>query len=148
MIRLPPRRRYAVYAAAIGLWLSGAVWLVAHYWLVKQGDYGPETSPAEPLSIKIHGGFAMAALWLLGLLWGVHVVHGWRTRRGRLTGALLLGLLGMLVVTGWLLYYLGDEGWREWASLLHWAIGLAALPLFLWHRFARKPARRARRNGD
>lgn len=144
MIRLPALRRYGVYGVAAGLWLSGAAWLVAHYWLVRQGEYGPETSPLEPWTLKLHGGFAMAALWLLGLLWGVHVINGWRMRRGRLTGALLLGLLAPLIATGWLLYYLGDEDWRGWASLVHWAIGLGVLPFFLWHRFARKPARRAR----
>ena len=146
MIRLPTPRRYGVYGVAVGLWLSGAVWLIAHYWLVRQGEYGPETSPVEPLSLKVHGGFAMAGLWFLGLLWGVHVVAGWRMRRGRLTGALLFGSLGPLVGTGWLLYYLGDETWRAWASIAHWTIGLAALPLFLWHRFARKPIRRRGRD--
>ena len=135
-VALGARRRWAVYITAAGLWASGALWLVAHYFLIRQGEYGPETSPAEPWSLDVHGGFAMASLWIAGLLWGVHVLRGWRSRRRRWSGGLLLCILLVLAVTGYLLYYLGDEGLRAIASLVHWVVGLLLLPLFLWHRFA------------
>lgn len=143
-IRLTRGRKLGVYAVALGLWASGAAWLVAHYWLVRQGEFGPETSPIEPWMLDLHGGFAMLALWFMGLLWGVHVLKGWEARRGRWSGGLLLGLLGSLVATGYCLYYVGDETWRGWASLGHWVVGLALLPLFLWHRFAKKRRRPGR----
>lgn len=142
-IKLPTTRRLGLYAVAALLWASGAIWLVAHYYLVAPGDFGPVTSPAEPWALTIHGGAAMAALWFAGLLWGVHVVSGWRGRRGRWSGGLLVGLLGLLAVTGYLLYYVSNDDLRGWTSIVHWVVGLAALPAFLWHRFARKALRRS-----
>jgi hypothetical protein len=137
-IKLGKGRRWSLYGVAAGLWSSGGLWLVAHYLWMKQGDFGPETSPAEPWALDVHGAFAMASLWFAGLLWGVHVLTGWESRRGRWSGGWLLGLLGILAVTGYLLYYVGDDDWRGRASLIHWVVGLALLPMFLWHRFSRK----------
>ncbi len=143
-IKLSRLRRLSVYAVAVGLWLSGAVWLIAHYWLVKQGEYGPQISPIEPWTLDTHGGFAMLAIWALGLLWGIHVLAGWGARRGRWSGGILLGAMAVLMLSGYLLYYMADEDLRGWTSLIHWALGLATLPLFVWHRFTRKPRRPSR----
>jgi MFS family permease len=144
-VKLTRLRRWSLYAVAAGLWLSGGLWLVAHYYWIRQGAFGPETSPAEQWSLDIHGGFAMAALWFTGLLWGVHIVPGWHSRRGRWSGGAMAGLLLLLAVTGYLLYYLGDEDTRGWASVIHWVVGLVTLPLFLLHRFTRKRAAPQRR---
>jgi hypothetical protein len=126
---------------AFGLWASGVVWLLAHYFWIGQGDFGPEISPAEPWALNVHGAFAMLALWFTGLLWGVHVLRGWKMKRGRWSGGIMLAALLLLGVTGYLLYYLGDEVWRAGASLIHWLVGLALLPIFFWHRFGRKSVR-------
>ena len=135
--RLRVGRRRLVNGVGLGLWASGLVWLVLHYFLRSKGEFGPEPSPLEPWSLKLHGLFAFGALWTLGLLWGVHVVNGWGTRRRRWSGSLVLGALGLLTVSGWLLYYAGSDQVRGVVSILHWAIGLAALPLYLAHRLIR-----------
>ena len=137
-IGLRAGRRRLLYGVAAVLWMTGAVWLAAHYFWTKQGEYGPQTSPAEPWSLRLHGLFAMAALAFLGLLWAVHIVRGWRARRGRVSGSVLFGLALVLVLTGYLLYYIGDDDLRGWTSLIHWTLGLAALPAFLLHRFLPK----------
>ncbi len=137
-IRLGTGRRRLVDATAALLWASGAAWLVAHYFLIRQGPYGPQTSPAEPWALRLHGLVAMIALALLGLLWGVHVVRGWRARRARWSGGALLAVAAVLGVTGYLLYYLGDETLRQGVSWLHWGLGLAALVVFVAHRVAPK----------
>jgi hypothetical protein len=140
-VALSGRRRRGIYAVGAGLWGSGALWLVAHYFWLRQGEYGPEVSPAEPVALAAHGAFAMVSLWFAGLLWGVHVLAGWRSGRGRWSGGLTLAGLLVLAVTGYLLYYVGDDGRRAAASLVHWVLGLALLPLFLWHRLGPKPAK-------
>ena len=137
-MRLRPGRRRLLYAVAAALWASGALWLVAHYFWAGQSEYGPATSPAEPWALRLHGLFAMAALAFLGLLWAVHVVRGWTAGRRRWSGGLLFALSLVLVLTGYLLYYVGDDDLRGWASLAHWSLGLAALPAFLLHRFLPK----------
>lgn len=134
-MRLATRRRRLLYAVLATLWASGGLWLVAHYFWIGQGEYGPAISPAEPWALRLHGAAAIATTAFLGLLWAVHVVRGWIARRRRWTGGTLVGAAAVLVVTGYLLYYVGDDDWRAWVSLVHWIIGLAALPAFLLHRF-------------
>jgi hypothetical protein len=81
-----------------------------------------------------HGAFALTGTWMLGLLWGMHIPRGWSTGRRRRSGALLVVVSAWLILSGYLLYYLGDERVRAATSLLHWASG-AACPLAIFaHR--------------
>jgi len=137
-IRLPRPRRLGVYAVALGLWGSGVGWLVLRYGFRRVGEFGPEASPLEPWALKLHGAFAFASLWTLGLLWGAHIVNGWGAGRRRWSGSGLLGLLLFLSVTGYLLYYAGGDEVRAVVSPLHWITGLAIVAAFLLHRFARE----------
>jgi hypothetical protein len=134
-IRLPKGRRLFVYAVAAAVWITGAGWLVFHHFVRVQAEFGPMASPLEPWWLRLHGAAAFGALLILGLLWGVHVVNGWRARRRRWSGGLLLGATVVLIVSGYLLYYAGDETLRNAVSLLHWVLGLGAPAAFLWHRF-------------
>jgi len=134
-IRLSASRRAAVYVVFAATWLTGGLWLLFHYFLTSQGEFGPEPHPLEPSWLRLHGAAAFAALWTLGLLWGVHIVNAWQARRRRWSGGALFGVGAVLIVTGWLLYYAGDDGLRSVASIAHWGLGLAAPALFLFHRF-------------
>ncbi len=92
--------------------------------------------------LRLHGAAGFATLWLLGLLWVVHLVPGWNARR-RPSGIVLASMLCALVVTGWGLYYAGGDELRATISLVHWTVG-AALPVFLLPhvlrgRYARPP---------
>jgi len=140
--RLSPFRRIAVYTVGIGVWLSGVLWLLFHYLVVDRGPLGPTASPLEPWSLTLHGAFGFAAIWVFGLLWGAHVPAGWSGKRRRLSGGLLVGLLGWLIISGYLLYYVGDEQVRAVASITHWAIGLIVPIGFFAHRY-----RRSRQSG-
>jgi MYXO-CTERM domain-containing protein len=137
-VRLSKARRIGVSVVALGIWASGAAWLGAHYFLRLNTTFGFETNPAEPWLLATHGAFAFASLFSLGLLWGVHVVNGWAVRRRRMSGGVLLGAVAFLALTGYLLYYAGDDTLRNITSIAHWAVGLAALGLFLGHRFRRR----------
>lgn len=130
-------RQVTVYVISLGLWVTGAVWLLAHYFLVYEGPFGPNPHPLEFWSIAAHGAFGFASLWLLGLLWSVHIPAGWRSLRRRWTGSIMFGVSGFLIVSGYLLYYLGSAEMIPVVALLHWGIGLACPALFLLHRFAR-----------
>jgi hypothetical protein len=132
-VHMSQRRRLWVYGVSIGLWLSGALWLVFHYFLTREGEFGTTSHPLEPWWLRLHGAFAFAAIWTFGLLWGVHIVHGWSMRRHRRSGGLLVALLATLTLSGYLLYYAGDDELRSAVSVLHWAIGLGAPLLLLAH---------------
>jgi hypothetical protein len=86
---------------------------------------------------------AFATLWSFGLVWGVHIVAGWRTRQQRLSGAIAVTFLVWLSDTGYLLYYLTDDHWRGISAIAHWTAGLALPVLLAAHIFlARRRARR------
>lgn len=141
-VRLPPRRRWLVNGVGLGVWASGVLWLVFHYFLQTKGDLGPEPSLLEPWWLKLHAAFAFVAIWTLGLLWGVHVASGWGQGRRRLSGGGLLAVMGALIVTGYLLYYAGSDEVRSGVSIFHWTVGLALPALYLVHRLAASRRRR------
>lgn len=115
------------------LWLSGAVWLVLHNFLRVEGEFGPEINPLEPWMLRLHGAAMIGALLGIGSLLVVHVWRGWGYRSQRWIGVALISLAAFLTVTGYLLYYVGDDEWRGWISVAHWAGGIIALAAFLVH---------------
>ena len=115
------------------LWLSGAVWLLLHHYGQLQGEFGPEVNPAEPWMLRLHGFALIPLLMGMGTLLLAHIPKGWRYRRQRIAGIILTAVMAILTVTGYLLYYLGDEGLRGTASVVHWAIGLGAPIVLAWH---------------
>jgi hypothetical protein len=137
--------RLGTYGVGLGVWLSGAIWLAFHYFVAAPGRFGPMPDPLEPWWLRLHGAFAFAALWLLGSLSTVHVAREWRAGRKRPTGIALVGVLAWLILSGYLLYYVGDDSLRDSVSVLHWSIGLACPVLFAWHGWSawRKRRRRA-----
>jgi hypothetical protein len=132
-LRLSRRRRYTVYAIGWTLWASGVLWLLFHYALMHKGTFGDEPNLLEPWWLRLHSAMAFATLWGFGLVWGVHIVAAWRTRRQRLSGALAVTLLVWLSATGYLLYYLTDDRWRGISAVAHWATGLALPALLAAH---------------
>lgn len=137
-------RRWGLYITGIGVWLTGSLWLLYHYFLVKQGEFGPAANPLEPWWLKLHGAFSFAAVWMLGLLWGIHITKLWPHKRKRWSGGMLTGVFALLIGSGYLLYYVGDDRVRPAISILHWGIGLACPVFFGWHRLGRRAARNAR----
>ncbi len=117
--------RRALYAIGAGVWVSGAIWLLVH----------------EPWWLRVHGAFAFASVWMFGLLWGAHVTKKWPASRRRWSGGVLTGILAWLTLSGYLLYYTGNETARSIVSVLHWTIGLACPIPFVWHRLGSRRRR-------
>jgi hypothetical protein len=136
--RLPRSRRVAIYMIGVGVWVTGVLWLLFHYFVVHRGPFGPTVSPLEAWWLTLHGAFAFGAIWIVGVLWGVHIPVGWSGRRRHLSGGLLVGILAWLIISGYLLYYLGDEQLRAATSFTHWLIGLIVPIGFLVHRLKRR----------
>ncbi len=134
-----------LYGAYGLLTLSGVLWLVFHFFLRGKGEFGDAPHPWQPTALQVHGFAAMATLVMLGTLLPGHVRRGWRANKSLRTGVSLLAFNGILALTGYGLYYAGGEKLREWTSLVHWVLGLAApvtMALHVWigHRARRRPA--------
>ena len=140
--------RWQIMLLTIGggmLWLSGAGWLLLHYYGQVQGEFGPQINPVEPWFMRLHGLVMIPALLGFGGLFIVHIPKGWKEEKQRIAGIALTTVLSALILSGYLLYYVGGDDLREWASLFHWVIGLASPVIFIWHylgRTARKAAKK------
>ena len=132
-IRLGSWHQGAVYGATAALAVSGIIWLVLHYFLAVPGEYGPQTHPLEPWMLRLHGAAAMAGLVIYGSLLPVHVRRAWSIRRNIALGIALVTIMLLLTVTGYLLYYAGDENTRPVISAAHWILGLVVPALLVWH---------------
>jgi hypothetical protein len=88
-------------------------------------------STSKSLAMKIHGAAAMAILVLIGTLLIGHVKFAWRAGRNRTNGAFFFSAFGILILTGYGLYYAGGEKLRAWTSWIHIVVGLA-LPILLF----------------
>jgi len=140
-IRLTKRIKTWITCIGLGVWVSGSAWLLFHYCLTPRDASGLPGDPAQPWALKVHGAFAFFAVWIGGLMWGVHVVKAWHVRRHRWSGGALIGALLWLMVSGYLLYYVGDDRYREIISLTHWILGLLLPLAYLTHRLVKKTPR-------
>jgi hypothetical protein len=133
-IKLSRLHQAVLYGAFLVLWVSGVSWYVLHDGLTWLGELPEDlSSPLPPVLLQIHGGAAMAALLVLGSLTPQHIKWAWTGKMNRGTGLLMLATQALLVVTGYALYYAGDEAMRNFASGLHLAIGAGFPLLLLWH---------------
>ena len=132
-VTLSPRRKLLLYAATGLLWVTGVIYIGVQY--SSQGAY--EITPVghwvQSVSMKIHGAVAMIFLMIFGGLLLDHVPTGWRKNEKRITGVWQVVVCSLLILTGWGLYYLGNEEWRSRTRWLHVAVGLFLPLLILVH---------------
>jgi len=135
------QRRWVDWSGS-ALVISGVLWLGFHHFVRVQGEFGPGPHPLESWWLRVHGAAAMLALIVSGSLLPVHVRRGWHQRVNRAWGIALCTVLVLLTLTGYGLYYLGGERWREMTGIAHWAIGLACPIIVVLHVRAGRSARR------
>ncbi len=135
-MRFSPLFRRLLGLAFAALWLSGTAWWVLDRWFPAMGEFGPEPHSALPKLLALHGFVAYLALVLLGSL-SHHIASGWKANRFRVSGGVLVALAAVLAISGWGLYYLGDESWRAITHTIHLVVGLAAPLGWMAHRFKR-----------
>ncbi len=132
-----------MYSIAGALFLTGAIWLVFHYFVRVEGAFGPAPHMLERWWLRLHGAAAFAMLFLLGTIAVTHARQAWAARRNRLTGAIMASLNVLLVLTGYLLYYAGGEISRETISVLHWVLGLGFPLVIIAHVLKGRALRRS-----
>ena len=130
-LRLDPRFRRTLYAVFASLFLTGTAWWVADWRKNVTGDDFWQTTAAWLL--MLHGGGSMVILLLLGALLPLHAQRGWRGRKNRSSGVVMLTLNGALVATAFGLYYIGPEKIRAWISDIHVVVGFSLPVLLLVH---------------
>ena len=117
---LAPLQKRILYLTTATLWFSGAIWL-----------YLLEADPSRPLWMKLHGAAAMIFLIVFGTLLVQHIPAGWLQADQRPSGGWLVLTCVLLIVSGWGLYYVGNEVIRSLTSRFHTVLGLL-LPVLLF----------------
>jgi hypothetical protein len=131
-LKISRGHRWSIYLIGLALLLSGLVWAWLHH-LDEGGIAGGPWREFKPWLMKVHGFTAMGFVMLLGTLLPVHVRHSWHARRNRANGAFFLSSVSILTLTGYVLYYLGNEKLRALCSDVHFWLGVV-IPLLLgWH---------------
>jgi hypothetical protein len=130
--RMSAALRWTSYLIFALLWLSGCAWLVLHYLLPQQGQFGPLPNPWEPGILRVHGLLAVAGVFLLGWISGGHIVDRWPLYRARVSGPFLAVLAVFLVASGYALYYTTDR-LHDLAATTHEILGGAGIFLALLH---------------
>lgn len=132
-MRLGSIHQAFLYVTGTLLVLSGALWLLFHYFVRIPGEFGDRSHALEPVWLIVHGVCAAAFLVGFGTVLPGHVRRAWNGHRNRISGSVFFGVLAVLTLTGYALYYTGDEAARALVSVVHWALGLGFPALMAWH---------------
>ena len=135
-LRLRPLTEFSVYSVFGVLLVTGVVWMVVQ-------SNPDEGNPTASLMLKVHGAAAMVALILFGALIN-HIRNGWRAKKNRASGIPMLLVIVLLIVTGYGLYYAGDEQLRSLISRWHAWIGVGVFLLLPAHALLGRALRRKR----
>jgi len=131
---MPRRRRLGFYVSAAAVWSTGVIWLLVHFLAGGVDEFGFEAPhPGEHWALMAHALSSLLGIWWFGLLWPSHVTRNWRLNANRLSGGWLFAAVIVLMITGYLLYYVSSVAVRSWVSVVHWFVGLVILGLLLAH---------------
>ena len=116
--------------------LSGCVWMVLHYFFQIDTAFGPGPNPWEPVAMRIHGGIAVAMVFLLGWLTSRHIIEAWNVRWNHTSGMVLSIVCLLQILSGYALYYLADAQLQSGVAVVHQVVGVSAIVIALlhWHR--------------
>jgi hypothetical protein len=131
-LQLSRRHRATLFAVSAVLLITGALWARLH----QLDENAPASEGLRRVNrwlMEMHGLTAVGFVLLLGTLLPGHVRRAWRARKNRGNGAFFLTAVASLTISGYALYYLGDENWRRAASWFHLWLGVAAPLLLFWH---------------
>ena len=122
---LPLWQSFITHAIFIICAVSGVLYLLAH-------EFQITPLAAENHSILIvHGFSAYFFVLLFGAVMPTHIKAGWKAKRNKISGSLMVLVMALLLISGLFLYY-GDET-RDAALWVHWIIGCGLVLLFPLH---------------
>lgn len=132
--RVPMSRatRAGILLVCSVLWLSGALWLLAHFVFPGHNEFGALPNAAEAPLMRVHGLVAVAAVFLFGWVGAGHILARWSAATNRRSGLWLLGFAVLLVLSGYALYY-SSGALHEGTATVHEWLGLMAIFAALAH---------------
>lgn len=127
------------------LFLSGAGWLILHWFFQVPTQFGSAPHPLQPGILIVHGVLGIVAVFLVGWVAGAHVVTNWARKVSRGSGIAMIATLAILTVTGFGIYYLTAELVARVDAFVHEIVGLAGILPALIHWLPNRRAPKLRR---
>ena len=100
----------------------GMVWIGFKYYLSLSSSAENTNVSPPTLLLQLHGALAFGFLMILGFVLH-HIWPGWRQDKQRPSGLSFITICGVLILTGWGLYYVGDDYARNITIFIHCIIG-------------------------
>ncbi len=129
---LRPPQKMIFYVVCGLLWLTGVVWIYFCYCVHIEVDFGIQTHPAQTIMLRIHGAAAMIFCIILGTML-YHIRPGWKQKLQRFSGLSLIIVCIFLILSGWGLYYEGNEQLRNFISTVHSVLGIIFPGIVFFH---------------
>ena len=128
--KMPGWQRSFVIGGMLACSITGIAYLAGHEFQIQRSALGSHDI------LVAHGVAAMIATLALGSVMPFHIKAGYKSKRKWLSGFSQLTFLGVLLISGALLYY-GPEEIRDGVIATHWIVGLLFFSIFLLHAFVR-----------
>jgi hypothetical protein len=130
---MPDPLRYCVYLGFGGVWLTGCIWLALHTLFEVPDEFGVARNPWEPTVLWVHGVLSVAIAYLFGWVMARHSSEAWRQRKRRISGGLLTGVLAVLSISGFALFFVTDADWQTQSARIHEILGVAVTVFGIEH---------------
>lgn len=113
--------------------LTSIVYFIAKYFMIIEGDWGPQTHPLAIWFQKVHIISTPLLVFAVGSIFSNHIWKRIKSgyRPSRTSGIFLLVLFVLMSFTGYLIQILDSQLLREYSSYLHlgtsfiWMIGFS-----------------------
>jgi hypothetical protein len=125
--RMSDSVRLSVRVIALLLWISGCGWMIAHFFFQQRNDFGEQPSGWEPSLLHAHGMLAVGGVFIFGWIASRHIAERWNESDNRVSGLTLAAATAILVISGYLLYYVADERSNLAIASIHEVLGVLAL---------------------
>ena len=123
-----------IYWSVSLLTLSGILWLLAHWATPSEQLLASDTQQINTKlamcmqlkywSIRLHTVVALVTLIVIGSLIPAHILARLRLKQNVWSGSVNIATFIVLTVTGYMLWYVSEGGIKQWATWLHWVLGL------------------------
>jgi len=138
-LKVPKKFQLTLFASIAISLITGVLFFILKTWVLVEGEFGFEKHPWQYPTLKIHAASAFFIMLCYGAMWASHIELGWRSKRSRRTGIIIASVIGLQVITAYLLYYLSNENIRLITEYTHLAVGISIpLALYVHIRLAQK----------
>src|SRR3990170_2442260 len=113
--------RWAVWSTSVATFVTGVIYLWMKYLVVSDDPLAVVNHPWQPAVLKVHILVAPLLVFSIGLVALRHVWWHFRSkaRDGRRSGLLTLVVLGPMIVSGYLIQTMTEEGWLKAMAIVH-----------------------------